>query len=126
MNLSMKRPDVCFRRGAINLSKSVVSKLQLRDGDVISIMEDTRLNEVYIYVQCRREDVTGRYSGVCRKTKSNSSHLRAYSSTLYKFISDKLGEGNIDLIVGELTSVDIIGDALPLIMKNIYDRRSKI
>ena len=121
-HITMRKPDITIRNGGvINLSANVVSHLNLREGDVISIMEDKA--ECYLYVQCRKEDAIGKYSGVCRASKKNSRHLRAHSSVLCSYLSQKLGGKNIDLIVGEVIQIPSIGYALPIIMHNRYDSR---
>lgn len=121
-HITMRKPDIVIRNGGvINLSANVVSRLELREGDVISLLEDK--SECYIYVQCRREDAIGSYSGVCRPSKQGSRHLRAHSSVLCSYLSSKLGGKNIDLIVGELVTIPSVGNALPIIMRNRYDSR---
>ena len=48
-HITMRKPDIVIRNGGvINLSANVVSRLDLREGDVISLMEDK--SECYIYV----------------------------------------------------------------------------
>lgn len=124
-HIVMRKPDICIRNGGvINLSSNVVSALNLREGDVVSVMEDSD-KELYLYVYCRREDAVGNYSGICRASKKNSRHLRAHSTTLCAFLDKTIGGKNIDLIVGEKVTLPL-GDALPLIKRNIYDRRNQV
>ncbi len=121
----LRRPDICIRKhGVINISSYIVSALHLREGDVISFSKDRRDDEYYIYVVCREADRIGNYTGICRRSKCNSRHIRVNSAYLCSMIREVIPDENIDLIVGKMVDHPVLGQALPIILQNRYDRRN--
>lgn len=121
----LRRPDICIRKhGVINISSYIVSVLHLREGDVISFSRDKGDDEYYIYVVCRDANRIGNYTGICRRSKRNSRHIRVNSVHLCSMIREVIPDENIDLIVGKLVDHQVLGQALPIILHNRYGRRN--
>lgn len=118
--LNSRKWDISFHEdGKIDITAGITKKLGIRAGDVINVCADKSTGEHYFYVQSRKENIVGRRKAVCWEAKQGN-YLRACSTELSRYIRKICkSPGDIHLMCGEMTTLPIIGNAIPLITKNM-------
>lgn len=112
-----RKSDIAFfANGRIDITAYVAKLLNLHKGDVIDVMCDN--GEYLLFV--KHKNTIGRHEGMVYRTNKKGKHLRAYSS---KLCNTMLKECNtsfkVKLCVGEVVNIPMVGNALPIITKNI-------
>ena len=119
-----RKPDVAFfKNGRIDITSRVARALGISDGDVIDVAKAGR--EVYLYVKIKGRDAVGKHTAQCYSTKPNKrcSNYRAFSVRLCKAILDMSGgEHTARLAAGDITQIEGVGSAIPLITRiNLFN-----
>ena len=117
-----RKPDITFYpNGRIDIKARIAKLLSLGDGDVINVAKHNR--EYLLYVRQKKNEIVGQYEGtvhVSKKGKFSTHNMRTYSLQLTNAMYKEVGmeiTTPLRLPAGDVTAVDGIGIAIPLITR---------
>lgn len=114
---------VMYQNGQITLTSYVYNTLQLKEGDVIDIVQDDN-NELYIVLKIKQ--AIGKHKGKLRQSKERVKTLQTHAKEVVKYMFEFCNEKDAKAIafyVGSPCKVSGYDVALPIITHN-YDKRN--